>query len=130
MATPNASPTGTGSSQERRSQRVIFTAAVSVRNQDASGGEPFEEQTQTLVVNAHGALIALSAKIQKGEMLVVKNCATGAEQACQVTYLGPLLDGKTQVGIEFAKRATGFWQIAFPPEDWRAPEEAPGVGKP
>ena len=109
-------------SNRRRSQRVMLSVAVIVSSDRPQG---FEEETQTLIVNAHGALIALGAKVSNGEMLRIKNQTTQQERACKVVFLGSPSEGKIQVGIEFTARCPGFWRIAFPPEDWNVPEYTP-----
>jgi PilZ domain len=106
----------------RRSQRVILTLAVKVRTEDGRRDGSFEENTQTLLVNAHGALIALAHKVEKGQKLLITNTATKVEHRCQVAHLGPSSGGKYQVGIEFTSPSPDFWRIAFPPEDWVVPE--------
>jgi hypothetical protein len=40
------------------------------------------------------------------------------EQECQVIWIGPTADGKTQCGIEFKKPNPKFWGVSFPPADW------------
>ena len=102
----------------------MLSVAITVWNQD---GDPFEEQTQTLIVNAHGALIALAAKVQNGQMLRIRNQTTHEEQICKVVYLGETSGEKTQVGIEFTTGCPGFWRIAFPPEDWNVQERVPAT---
>jgi hypothetical protein len=82
---------------------------------------PFEEETNTLVVNAHGALILLANPVARGQVLAITNCATRQKLTCRVAYLEPTQGGRTQVGIEFTQPSPGFWQINFPPEDWKAP---------
>lgn len=85
------------------------------------------EETQTLVVNAHGAMVALAAKVIKGQTLRLKNRATQEELVCKVAYMGPATAGKLQVGIDFTSSAPDFWRIAFPPEDWVLPDPLPAV---
>ncbi|HXP80247.1 MAG TPA: PilZ domain-containing protein [Verrucomicrobiae bacterium] len=109
-------------STRRRSQRVILSLRVIVRTDDGPKPTSFEEETHTLIVNAHGALIALKAKVAKGQKLRLTNRATKAEQACRVASLGPTSEGKAQIGVEFLKPCPDFWQISFPPEDWVVPE--------
>ncbi len=75
------------------------------------------ERTETLVVNAHGALITLAMRVQFGQELVLKNPKSNESQPCKVVYLGPMSGGKAQVGLEFTQPAPHFWRIAFPPED-------------
>ena len=103
-------------SSRRRSQRVILSVPVTVSGEASSG--PFSEDTVTLVVNAHGALVALGARLSQGQRVQIKSRARSQQQAARVSYVGPTVDGNTQFGIEFATPAPAFWGIAFPPEDW------------
>jgi PilZ domain len=100
----------------RRSQRVILSVPVTVYGDAAKG--KFTESTKTLVVNAHGALITLEAKITQGQQLELTSPTNPEKQACKVVYIGPTVQGQTQVGIEFLKPAPHFWHVAFPPENW------------
>jgi hypothetical protein len=70
-------------------------------------------------------MIALAAKVLKGQIVRIKNKATSEDQDCNVVYLGPASGGKTQVGVEFTSKAPDFWRIAFPPEDWVTPDPSP-----
>jgi PilZ domain len=103
-------------SNRRRSQRVILSVPVSVSGQAAKG--QFTEDTKTLVVNAHGALITLAAKVSQGQQLELKSVSNPEPQTCKVVYIGPTVQGQTQVGVEFTKPAPHFWHVAFPPENW------------
>jgi hypothetical protein len=97
---------------------VVLGVAITVSSEGGPGLAAFQEETQTLVVNAHGSMIALAAKVGKGQTLRMKNRVTKEEQTCNVVYLGPAAGGKTQVAVEFTAKAPDFWRIAFPPEDW------------
>jgi hypothetical protein len=121
MSSWNPSKTGPESSR-RRSQRVIVSLAITIRTEDGSPGTSFEEKTQTLVLNAHGALIALGGKVEKGQTLRLINHATNEEQLCIVMYIGPETAGKAQVGLEFKNPSPDFWRITFPPENWKTPD--------
>ena len=114
-------------SNRRRSQRVIVSVPVTVSSEGGNKDAAFQEEAQTLVVNAHGAMIALAAKVVKGQMLRVKNRATQDDLRCKVVYLGPPTGGKAQVGVDFMTKAPDFWRIAFPPEDWVLPDPLPAV---
>ncbi len=103
----------------RRSLRVLLTVPVSVRGLDANK-RSIHEETKTLVVNAHGALVMLSCEVKAGQVLNVTNNATQENLDCKVVYQGQAQAGRIQVGIEFLKPAPGFWQINFPPEDWKS----------
>jgi len=76
------------------------------------------EQTNTLVVNAHGALIHLDLPVRIGQVVILQNPETFEEQSCRVIRVNPVLGSRTEVGIEFLKPAANFWRVTFPPEDW------------
>jgi len=80
--------------------------------------KPFEEQTETLAINAHGALILLENKVTSGATIVMRHKRTEEEQECHVVFLGPLRSGRAEVGLEFSVPRPLFWRVAFPPEDW------------
>ena len=110
----HAKPAESGTTP-RRSERVLLNVPVVIQGEGADS-QPFQEDTHTLVVNAHGALITLATRVEEGKELAVTNKNTQQVEVCRVTYLGPTHAGKTQVGIEFKRPARDFWQISFPPE--------------
>ncbi len=102
---------------KRRSQRVLMQVAVRVRGTDAKG-QPFEEETATLAINAHGALILLQSRVTSGSKVLMRHNGTQQEQECGVAFLGPVRSGKAEVGLEFSVACPTFWRVTFPPEDW------------
>lgn len=117
------SPTPSHAAARRRSQRVLMQVGIRVRGKDAQGKD-FEEMTETLAVNAHGALILLNARVISGAIIRVKHNKTEEEQECQVAFLGPVRSGRAEVGVEFTSPRPTFWRVAFPPDDWspKSPE--------
>lgn len=117
------SPPHTHTGARRRSQRVLMQVGIRVRGKDAQGND-FEEGTETLAINAHGALILLSARVTSGGMVHMKHNKTGEEQECHVAFLGPVRSGRAEIGVEFNTPSPNFWRVAFPPEDWspKSPE--------
>jgi hypothetical protein len=109
--------TTTNPTVRRRSQRVLMQVGVLIRGNDAQG-KPFEEKSDTLAINAHGALVALKNRITSGSNLKMKHNMTEEEQECHVVFLGPVRDGKAEIGLEFSEPRPAFWRVAFPPEDW------------
>lgn len=101
--------------------RVLLSVPILVSGQTKTG-EEFSEDARTLVVNAHGALISLAAPVAAGQQVTVANKATRASLECRIVYLGNAQGDKTQMGIEFLKPSSSFWQIDFPPDDWVVPE--------
>ena len=116
-------PTNTHTGARRRSQRVLMQVGVRVRGKDAQGKD-FEEMSETLAINAHGALVLLNARVISGGVIHMKHNMTGEEQECQVAFLGPVRGGKAEIGVEFVTPSPNFWRVAFPPEDWspKSPE--------
>lgn len=103
----------------RRSQRVLMKVAVRIRGSDAQGNH-FEEDTETLAINAHGALILLRARLISGVKVMLRHQGTQEEQECHVAFLGPVRAGRAEIGLEFSSPRPTFWRVAFPPEDWSA----------
>jgi hypothetical protein len=124
----NWDPPKGGESSRRRSQRVIVSVPVTVSSEGGKDAA-FKEDTQTLVVNAHGAMVALAAKVVKGQTLRLMNRATQQDVTCKVVYIGPATGGKIQIGIDFTSSSPDFWRIAFPPEDWVLPDPLPAAVK-
>jgi hypothetical protein len=101
----------------RRSQRVLMQVPVRLCGTDAQGGK-FEEETATLAINAHGALVLMHARVISGGKVNLQHNLTKEEQECHVAFLGPVRSGKCEVGLEFSDARPSFWRVAFPPEDW------------
>jgi hypothetical protein len=64
-------------------------------------GSHSDEETHTLSLNAHGALILLSTPVPKGRRLELLNIATGDRAECIVASLGQHQGDRTEVGGEF-----------------------------
>jgi hypothetical protein len=105
-------------SAQRRSERVLLDIPVVVRGQ--SGNRTFQEETFTVTVSAHGALLMLEADVALGQELVVMNPKNWDEMEARVAYKGAVHAGLAQVAVEFAKPAPGFWQMESPPPTWNA----------
>jgi hypothetical protein len=105
--------------KERRSQRIDLTVPIVV-HRPAKEGPQFYERAQTLVVNAHGALMALAEKVAPTQKLLMQNIDGGEQKECRVVYVEKELAGPTKVAVEFTRPAASFWHIAYPPDDWTA----------
>jgi hypothetical protein len=114
VSNPSANPVA-----RRRSQRVLMQVGVRIRGENAQGTS-FEEETETLAINAHGALILLHVRVTSGSKVHMKHKRTEEEQECHVVFLGPVRDGKSEIGLEFTSPRPAFWRVAFPPEDWNS----------
>jgi hypothetical protein len=101
----------------RRSQRIELSVSVVLHRRPAEGPQ-FYERTQTLIVNAHGALMALAEKVALEQRLLMQNTDSGEQKECRVVYVKKELAGPTKVAVEFTRPAPSFWRIAYPPADW------------
>ena len=109
-------PTTPGYGKLRRTQRVHILMAVLVRG--TSAGKPFQEETKTTTVNAHGCLISLGTPVTRGQKVSIVNPKTAEEVECKVAFISETKGSKTEVGLEFTEASPLFWRIGFPPEDW------------
>jgi hypothetical protein len=101
-------------SNRRRSQRVVIKIPVQVSNE--LGSVPiFKEDTHTVIVNAYGASVVLSAAVATGQRLVIQNRRTGDAMECVVISQGAAEMNTNEVGLEFVIPNESFWHIKFPP---------------
>jgi PilZ domain len=101
----------------RRSQRVLMTIPVRVSGQ-VGAGSPFEEETHTRAISAHGALIPVSMQVYRGQRLTLSNVQTKAALECVVAHIDRQQGDRPHVGVEFMMPNPMFWHVAFPPKDW------------
>jgi len=109
------------SKSPRRSGRAFLKMKLQAQGR-AHNGRKFRETCETVVVNAHGALILLKHEIDDGEMLVLTHPETMEEQECRVVYLGEPAD-RQRVGVEFLTPAPRFWGLDLA-------EDAPQASEP
>lgn len=107
----------------RRSQRVCLNIEVEIFVNPGTE-KVSREQTKTLTVNAHGALVLLNTRVEIGDLLSMRDLKAKNASACRVVDRTIGSTGIPEVGIEFLEPETNFWHIAFPPADWnpRGPE--------
>jgi hypothetical protein len=106
-------------SAPRRSSRVFTRIPVRATGKNTDGRK-FRENSQTIVINAHGGLLYLHESLELGAQLVLINPVTEEEQECRVVYLGDMSEKGTRVGVEFLSPSPHFWGVEFAPQDWPA----------
>src|ERR1700733_6238548 len=92
----------------RRSQRIFMTVRIRVRGTDANG-KTFDEQTETVAVNAHGALLLLDVPVEVGQNLHLWHRSTQEQIDSGVVFVGNKQAGKIQIGIQFLNPSPHFW---------------------
>jgi hypothetical protein len=105
--------------KNRRSQRIELNVPVIVCRPSGEKRQ-FYEGTQTFVVSAHGALMALTEMVVPKQTLLMQNTETREQQECRVVSVKKELTGPPKVAVEFTRPAPSFWHIAYPPADWNA----------
>lgn len=104
-------------SNRRRSERVMLQIPVKVVTQTPAR-VPVEENTHTLVVNAHGGLLKLKLELMQGQPIVLVNPQNGMKQACRVVRIDQPSADYFAVAFEFDQPTSKFWPVTFPPKDW------------
>lgn len=112
--------------RERRSSRVFARIAVRAAGKDADGRK-FREDSQTIVVNAHGGLMYLQKPVGLGAELVLSNPLSEEEQECRVVYLGETSEKGTRIGVEFLSPSPHFWGVEFAAQDWPSRSPSPSA---
>ena len=104
-------------SNRRRSERVMLQIPVTVMAETPARVH-VREDTQTLVVNAHGGLMKLKAELHIGQPMLLLNPQTGAKEGCRVVRIDQPSPDYFAVAFEFDHPAPKFWPVVFPPADW------------
>ncbi len=103
--------------ERRRSQRVVLRVPVTLSFQIA--GQNLVAPGNTVSVNDHGAMLLCSRSFESGALLTIRHDATRKEVPCRVTRVPRESSEGYLIPIEFLEPATDFWQISFPPADWK-----------
>jgi hypothetical protein len=101
----------------RRSQRVLMKVPVRVSSQ-AGAASSLEEDTYTLAISVHGALLIVTGPVYRGQRFTLSNIQTKAALECIVAHIDKVPGEQTRVGVEFLMPNQTFWRVAFPPKDW------------
>jgi hypothetical protein len=101
----------------RQGSRVHLAIPVFVYGSQEQG-DPFQEVTDTVAVNARGGLIGLVTPVKKGQKLLLVNLKTEESIQCSVMSVYGSKAGKPLVGFAFDQRSPRYWGLVFPPEDW------------
>lgn len=96
------------------SQRLTLKARVVILSR-GDDNKTASEETQTITVNAHGAMVVSRLKLLVGQLVTLRNSRTGEEASCRVVYLSQHQTDHREVGIEFVEPRPQFWRIPYPP---------------
>jgi PilZ domain len=111
----SSAPLAVKPSERRRSPRWLDVVPLVIRGESVER-KIFWEDSSTISISAHGALLILAAKVGVGQRLVLMNPRNWDERDVRVTRIGSFDGIRTQVGVEFEQTAAPeFWQRGSPP---------------
>ena len=97
-------------------------------------GEPFEENTSSMIVFPQGGVLKMASAVAAGQMMVVTNLKSGHDAICRVVKVRAFAQGQSYVEIEFTHRQPGYWGVYFPSDgegaaspNLRAPATTPVI---
>jgi len=94
--------------ERRRSQRFLHIVPLVIRG-ESNQRKPFWEDTFSISISAHGALIILATKVAIGQTLILMNPQNWDERDVCVARLGSFDGDRAHVGVEFTNPAPEFW---------------------
>jgi hypothetical protein len=112
---------GVSTDERRRGQRVFLRVRASIHV--AVQGKPTTFDATTVSVNHNGAMIILKQSLPTETRLVLEHAGTKERVPCKVIRSAQSMPEGFHTPIEFETPSPNFWHIAFPPADWRAPDD-------
>src|SRR5262249_48794670 len=94
----------------RSSPRISLHVPVVVYGFSTSGS--FQEETQTVLVNAGGALVLLKARLSLGDTVTLIDKISGTEKQVRVAYVDKYTEREFRVGLAFPQPLPSFWRRA------------------
>jgi hypothetical protein len=106
--------------ERRRSQRVIIRVPVTLVVTE--NGQALRIAAHTVAVNIHGAMVVCPRSLEAETTLEVVNGRTDEKIGSRVTRSPRDSAEGFLIPVEFTSPSPNFWQITFPPANWKAPE--------
>jgi hypothetical protein len=103
--------------ERRRSQRVVIRVPVTL--EITASGELVKISAGTVAVNIHGAMVFCPQSLDANTKLVIFNDRTHERAGVRVTRTPRESSEGFLIPLEFDKPLPMFWQISFPPDNWK-----------
>jgi hypothetical protein len=107
--------------ERRRGQRVFLRVRATIHV--ALQGKQAAFDAMTVSVNHNGALLVLKQSLPITTRLVLEHAGTKERVPCKVIRSAQSMPEGFHTPVEFESPSPNFWHIAFPPPDWRAPDD-------
>jgi hypothetical protein len=104
--------------ERRRSQRVIIRVPVTL--EATMLGQKVKAEAFTVAVNIHGAMVLCPRSFDAETKLEIRNDRTGQSTVVRVTRAPRESAEGYLLPLEFISPSPNFWQISFPPENWKS----------
>ena len=103
--------------ERRRSQRVIIRVPVTL--EAVLPKQTVTVSAHTVAVNVHGAMLLSPRMLEAGTKLEILNERSRDRAAARVTRAPRESAEGYLIPVEFISPSPTFWQISFPPENWK-----------
>lgn len=105
-------------SNRRQSTRVEYSVPLVISGRDAKG-ESFREESQTKIVNLHGAKLKTTRQILVGMQVCIENPQNAATEKGVCVKIEEDVPGENAhyIAVQLI-RPGNIWGLANPPEDW------------
>lgn len=110
------------SSERRRSPRFCLRVPIVVRGESLDK-KMFSEETVTVDVSAHGAVVSLATKVALGQTLTLVNPQNWDERAVRIARITSPSGSLTHIGVEFSNPAPEFLLLVAPRADRSTPRD-------
>jgi hypothetical protein len=100
----------------RRSERVALRIPLKLSARLADGRRICVE-VKTQVVNAHGGLLDIGMELEPGQRIMLNNNRSPEVVTATVLRVEKYEEGRCLAAFEFEFPVSGFWPVAFPPDD-------------
>ena len=104
--------------ERRRSQRVIIRVPVTL--EVMMSGQKITASAVTVAVNIHGAMVLCSRSFDAETKVEIVNERTRGRAVSRVTRAPRESAEGYLIPLEFTEQSPSFWQITFPPTDWKS----------
>ena len=85
-------------------------------------GQPLRITSHTVAVNIHGAMVVCPRMLDPETKLELVNGRTDEKIGSRVSRAPRESSEGYLIPVEFTAPSPNFWQISFPPANWKVPE--------
>jgi hypothetical protein len=107
--------------ERRRSHRVIVRVPVTL--EISMSGQMIKASAHTVAVNTHGAMLLCKRPLDAQTKVEILNERTRERASAHISRAPRESSEGYLIPLEFDKPFPMFWQISFPPSNWKPTDE-------